>query len=311
MKKWGLIFLVIAGIALGSVYFFIPATISMSSITPVKAFNSTLGKFLSSPEKINQSLQGTTTKTDSTYHYKDLSFYISKFIYNGDEININNGSEQIKSHLMALEVKEGSSILYWSAEMEAGNNPVTRILKYFEAKKIKNTMKEVVKQMAVYADNNVNMYGIDVKEIELKDSILISTKVSTTKEPTVNEIYAVIKNLTDYAVAQNAAATDSPMLNIKQEDDGHFEFMVGLPINKVITETSDFRIKRMPYQGKMFVAEVKGGPAAIKKGLTELGNYLTDSKRSTPAIPFELLITNRSLETDSSKWITHLYYPVM
>lgn len=311
MKKWGLIFLIIASVALGSIYIFIPSTISMSSITPAKAFNSTLGKFLSSPDKINQSLQGITTKTDSIYHYKDLSFYISKFIYNGDEININTGSGQIKSHLMALEVTEGSSILYWSAEIEAGNNPVSRIMKYFEAKRIKTTMKEVVKQMAAYADNNVNMYGIGVKEIQLKDSILISTKVSTASEPNVNEIYAVIKKLTDYAAAQKAAIVDSPMLNVQQTDDGHFEFMVGLPINKIITENSDFRIKRMPYLGKMFVAEVKGGPAAIKKALTELGNYLTDSKRSTPAIPFELLITNRSLQTDSTQWITHLYYPVM
>jgi hypothetical protein len=311
MKKWFLVFLVIAIVALGSVYFFIPSTISMSSITPVKAFNSTVGKFLSNQEKINQSLQGIASRKDSTFTYKDLSFYISKFIYNGDEINISTGGDHITSHLMALEVTEGASIFYWSAEMEAGNNPVSRILNYYRAKKIKETMKAVVVQMAAYVDSNVNMYGIDVKEIELKDSILISTKVSTAAEPTVSEIYAVIKKLTDYATAQNAIATDPPMLNVKQEDDGHFEFMVGLPINKLITENTDFRIKRMPYQGKMFVTEVKGGPATIKKGLVELGNYLTDSKRSTPAIPFELMVTNRALETDTTKWITKLYYPVM
>jgi len=67
----------------------------------------------------------------------------------------------------------------------------------------------------------------------------------------------------------------------------------------------------MPVNGKMFVAEVAGGSSTIQNGYSALKNYLLDSKRPSPAVPFELLINDRRQITDSAKWQTRLYYPVM
>jgi len=36
-----------------------------------------------------------------------------------------------------------------------------------------------------------------------------------------------------------------------------------------------------------------------------------DYQRAIIAIPFQMLITDRTKETDSTKWITRLYYPVV
>ena len=67
----------------------------------------------------------------------------------------------------------------------------------------------------------------------------------------------------------------------------------------------------MPYNGNVLVTEIKGGTYTIKKSFDQLENYLTDAKRTSPAIPYEMMITDRSKETDTAKWVTRLYYPVM
>lgn len=172
-------------------------------------------------------------------------------------------------------------------------------------------MDVLMDAMKNYLEHPSNMYGLEIKEIQLKDSVLISTRTATSTEPGITEIYQQVKKLQDYAAANNATATNSPMLHVQKKDSLHYEFMVGLPVSKRIPETNDIRIKAMPYNGNMLITEIKGGPGNIKNGLRLMDIYREDSKRTSPAIPFELMITNRATEPDTTKWLTRLYYPVM
>ena len=70
-----------------------------------------------------------------------------------------------------------------------------------------------------------------------------------------------------------------------------------------------FELKKM-ILGNVIKAEIIGGIHTVNKGEDELFNYLNDYNRSSPAIPFQELVTNRIEEKDSLKWITNLYYPV-
>lgn len=312
MKKWIIGFLVVAGIAIGSVYYFIPSSIVVSEAKEIKTFRAAVAKFLTSKEKMDQCFAHIRKEQDSVFSFEGFNFSISKIIYNGNIIRITSGDFDVTGNLIPLEVTRDSTSLHWVVALPAaGNNPFTRIKQYFIAKKLKESMSGVLNIMKTYLENPVNIYGIAVKEIQLKDSLLISTRISINKEPDVNDVYQQIKKLQDYALSNNATSTDAPMLHVQQNDSTHFEFMVGLPINKPIPETNDIKIKQMPYGGAMFTAEIKGGPATIKNGLKQLAIYKDDTKRTSPAIPFELLVTDRKEESDTSKWITVLYFPVM
>ena len=311
MKKWIIGFLVIACLAAGSIYIFIPSTIVVSEVRKIKTFRAAVAKLLTSKEKISLCFEKVATKKDSVFSYKGFDFTVSKIIFNGTLINISSADLNVSSNLIPLELSRDSSSLYWVATFKTGANPFTRLKEYYTAKKLKAGMSGLLDGMQTYLEHPMNTYGIEVKEIQLTDSLLISTRTTSNGEPGVAAIYSQIKKLEDYARSQNAAATNSPMLNIQKIDAMHFEFMVGLPINKAIAETGDILIKKMPYKGNMLITEIKGGPGAIKNGLTQMDSYRTDSKRTSPAIPFELLITNRVTEPDTSKWVTRLYYPVM
>ena len=57
--------------------------------------------------------------------------------------------------------------------------------------------------------------------------------------------------------------------------------------------------------------EVTGGQKEIEEAQKQMELYITDYQRSIIAIPFQMLITDRTREPDSSKWITRIYFPVV
>ena len=88
--------------------------------------------------------------------------------------------------------------------------------------------------------------------------------------------------------------------------------MVAIPIDKAISGYGTFIPKRMPIiKDNTLLIEVHGGYLTIQKAYAELLNYMQDHHYSSPAIPFELLVTDRSKETDTTKWITRIYAPIM
>jgi hypothetical protein len=98
------------------------------------------------------------------------------------------------------------------------------------------------------------------------------------------------------------------MLHIWQ-DSGLFKTEVAIPVNKAIPQNKIYLIKRM-VPGKILVAEIKGGDYSAREALRQMHIFMTDNNLSSPAIPFQSLITNRMEEPDTLKWITKIYYPV-
>ena len=68
--------------------------------------------------------------------------------------------------------------------------------------------------------------------------------------------------------------------------------------------------KYFQFNGNILVAEVRGGVSTVKQAFRNLSNYVGDYGRQSPALPFESLVTDRLKETDTTKWVTKLYFPV-
>jgi hypothetical protein len=63
--------------------------------------------------------------------------------------------------------------------------------------------------------------------------------------------------------------------------------------------------------GNILTGEVTGGQKQIEEADRQMQLYIMDYQRSIIAIPFQMLITDRTKEPDSTKWITRIYYPVV
>jgi len=214
----------------------------------------------------------------------------------------------IEGTIFFLPVGNDSVQVEWKYALETNSNPINRIHLYGETRKANNNMMDILKSMKAFMEKPENIYGMRIDQVLVKDTILLTTKISSDQYPSIPKIYALISGLKNYISANNAKETNVPMLHV-WKDSGIFHTTVAIPMNVKVPENKTYTVKRM-VPGKILVSEVTGGLYRTSEALRQLGIFMSDNNLSSPAIPFESLITNRMEEPDTSKWITKIYYPV-
>lgn len=312
MKYWMIGLFLLVALLLTGIYFFVPSHVNIQLEKHTNAYENTVLKFLTQSDHLNNWMDRIAEKKENQYQYKGYQYRINKVLSNVVELEISKDGKTYNGFLLPFNIYLDSTALKFTADIETGNNPFTKWSNYQKAMSLKKNAASWLEEMKVYLNETKNVYGFTFKEIQLEDSVLITSRITTNTYPGTAAIYEQVSLLTQYATAQQATPVHHPMLYVKQNAENNtWESMIGLPINKIITDTKDFKIKRMPYGGNMFVTEVTGGPYNIQKGFDALSTYLIDTKRVSPAIPFQILHTDRSKESDTSKWVTRWYYPIM
>lgn len=190
-------------------------------------------------------------------------------------------------------------------------NPIKRIRLYFAANKVKKDISSLLQRINAYYSKTENLYGYPIEKKSVVDSVLISTFTEMKSYPSTAAIYTLIDELKNYIKQQGANETGYPMLNILKTDSANYRVRVALPVDKKLPPSGNISYKWMMGGGNILITEVHGGNDEIQKALGQVQNYISDYKRTAPAISFQSLITDRRKEPDSSKWVTKIYYPVM
>jgi ribosome-binding factor A len=315
MRKFLIVLLALIIIALFCVYIFIPGKIYFSEVVLIKVNRTNAGRFLMDETNWRKWWPGENTENgqvDSTqkpvYFYKDHSYSVEMRMLKGDSILIKNKYQQINSLLTILPVTQDTIAVQWAGESAATSDPLTRVKDYFQTKEIKNNINELLQNMKAFLGKEENLYGMVIDQVKVTDTLLVATQYYSHTYPTTKEIYKLVDELKNYILSQGAIETNNPMLNVTQ-DSGHFKTMVAIPVNKVMPEKNGFLFKRM-VPGKILITEVKGGMHTADKATKQIEMYMNDYHLVSPAIPFQSLVTNRSKEPDTAKWITKIFYPV-
>ena len=169
----------------------------------------------------------------------------------------------------------------------------------------------LLEKLKMHVSNTAHIYNFNIQPVLVVDSMLISTSKTFTAYPTTEQIYTMISDLKGYIRTQQAMETGFPMLNVTTSDSIHYLTRVALPVNRELHTAGDIVYKRMLGRGNILVTEVKGGPGRIKEAFGQMKIYMEDYQRSGVAIPFQSIITDRSKEPDTSKWVTKVYFPVI
>ena len=202
-----------------------------------------------------------------------------------------------------------SSVVEWVNRIETGNNPFKKLGWYFAASQLRSEMNSLLEDLKIYLDKKENIYGMDIRLEKVKDTVLITLKKVLPNYPATADIYAMVDQLKSYIQLQKAQEANFPMLHVIRKDSAHFETQVAIPTDRALPTQEPFILKRM-FAGKILAAEIKGGPAYIANAFNQLEDYRSDNNLASPAIPFSMLVTDRRKESDTSKWVTRLYYPI-
>jgi hypothetical protein len=237
-------------------------------------------------------------------------YHIQKVLVNGFNATAENGSLLYTVDAEFLAAQNQSTRFNLIAEFSFSANPFKKAIQYIaflQAKKELTAFREYIQQFFITPEK---VYGHPISQQRLVHSSLISAKQTYDHNPSVAEIYTLINEVKQYISLNGSMEMDFPIMNVYAADSTSFNLMVAIATDRDLPSSGKFFLKNMVRQGGVLVTEVKGGMQTIENARKEMEYYMNDNKRSSPAIPYQLLVTDRLKETDSTKWITRIYYPV-
>jgi hypothetical protein len=182
-------------------------------------------------------------------------------------------------------------------------------LKHWQAiRSLQGLCNKYMNSLKSYFSSIPAVYEFNIEQKKVINSPHISISREFNGKPNVDDLYGMIDQLRVYIGSQNRKAVDDPIMNMLEES-GKFKVMVALATDTILPSTDQYKLKQMVL-GNILIAEVKGGPERIKACTDQMQRYVSDFGKSSPAIPFQRLITDRRAEPDSTKWITTINYPV-
>ena len=305
MKKILTALVLLLMFALAAVYLFIPRKIKIEAAVPLNAALPGVFRTL-----INDSNWKKWWPGETPFAYNKQAYSIKGKLFNVFDIDIYSDKDTINSRMELVLVKANTMTILWNTEQESSNDPFKRFERYRYAKQTEKNMNAILQSLKTFLQKKENIYGVDIKETLVKDSALISTRRQFDHYPGAQEVDSMIQSLKKYISQNNAIEKNSPMLNVFELGNSRYEAMTAIPVDKALPKTNEFAPKFLLKGGNILEAQIQGGPYTIEKGLKELENYRADYKFNSPAIPYQLLVTDRAKEPDTTKWITRLYYPV-
>ena len=305
MKKTLIGLILLIAVALISVYLLIPGRLKIETTISLPVALPGVSRTLTDENNWKKLWPGETP-----FNYNKQTYSIRIKISSVFDIDIYSDKDTVNSRMEFVSIGNDMMTIGWHAEQITSSNPFTRFSQYRYAKVTEKNMGEILKAMKAFLEKTKNIYGVEIKETLVTDSVLISIRRSFEHYPNVREIDAMIQDLRKYIIQNNGIEKNLPMLNVQKLDSSHYEAMSAIPVDKALPRTPEFAPKFLLKGGNILEAQVQGGLYTIETSLQEIENYRSDYKYNSPAIPYQLLVTDRLKETDTTKWITKLYYPV-
>lgn len=300
MKKWFVSLLVLVILFFSGIYLFIPRTLELSAVALTHCAPAAAYRILSDDGRWTAWQQ--PAKEGDTYT-------ITKKMYNSLNISIQSADMRTGSTLSLLPLSGDSLALQWQCSLPGGNNPFTKLAQYRKAVALKKNMSATLGQLASFLSDKKNVYGYSIQRTSTIDTLLVTTKTVLPYYPLTPDVYRLVDTLRKYVGIQEARQTGPPIMNVTQLDDHAFQLMVALPTDRPLPGNKDIFFRKM-VPGAFMVADVKGGDNSVVHALQQMHLYFDDYKKTAMAIPFAALITDRTHEPDSNRWITRIYAPV-
>lgn len=245
---------------------------------------------------------------DSVFEYNGQQLHIDLVLLNGFQASAVGDSS--KRFVFQFTPQAGSKTAITFATVDyPGADPFNKAAGYLRFFSRNREIKTWVDSVQGFFADTKKLYGIDIVRTRVTDPSLIALKQYFDHEPTVAEVYGLINELRSYIIAQGGKEKNRPMVNMYKETENMYMTMVAIATDKELPATDRYLLKRMEL-GYILTGTVNGGPALVKQGEENLGLYARDYSKVAPAIPYQLWVTDRQLQPDTTQWETKLYYPI-
>ncbi|HEY4337163.1 MAG TPA: GyrI-like domain-containing protein [Puia sp.] len=304
MKKLILVCVGVLIVAVLLIYVLIPSTLTVSRIVPLRCKSAAAWRFVSDEARWGAWWPEEVSRKD---------FHIQALTYQSAGIGIQGEKQVLDSRLTILPVgNQDSSLLQWYTQLHSGWDPVGRVRQYLWQGRLEKTMDRVLEQARLYSEKGENLYGgVNIWIGTLQDTLLVTTRTEKMGMPTSEDIYAQVGRLSNYISKMHCHQTNSPMANISPDTSrpGGYKLMVAMPVDCRLENDGEFVFKRLiPW--KYLIGEIRGGAGTVANAFPNMDTYIRDHQITVMAIPFQMMVSDRRQEPDSTRWVTRIYYPI-
>lgn len=250
-----------------------------------------------------------TKVNDSVYTYYESPITIHKVLMNGFKATMVNKGVEVDLDFSFMADYNAKTSFTLKTVMKITYNPLLRFKQFLSLNSVENDCKRLLYQMQDYFSDVEKVYGFPIEMQKVPNSSYVSTKQTYDHEPTTDEIYALIDEVNEFIDGVEVKIVNYPILNVFKEDSSSYTAMVAVATERDIPSNGKFLLKNMML-GNIVVCEVTGDKNVIRQCNEAVKNYVQDHRKTSPAISFERLITNRRTVQDSTKWRTTINYPV-
>jgi hypothetical protein len=315
MRKWILATVACLAVLTASIYIFIPSNIEISKVVILNCTATGAYRNLSDETKwsgwgLVRAKNLLSSRSDYTFQFGSIYYSIVEKLRNELVVQIENGDFKINSHINLIAKGTDSVIIVWRCAMPSGRDPVNRIRSYREAVHISDNMRNILQQVRGFLENQTNVYGITISPSSITDTCLLAKKYIFPDYPTAHDISEAVSGLKTFAVEHGTFMNGKPMMNVDKQNDHSFQTMIAIPVNRDMSITGEIFSRRM-VPGRFMITDVTGGTYTVNRAIEQLQLYFSDYQKTSMAIPFQSLMTDRNTEPDTSKWLTRLYAPVL
>ena len=220
------------------------------------------------------------------------------------------GGKGVANGIFNIEESDSGSKVTWTMEQQN----MSYFEKYFMAF-MKKKMHEVfnnglsnLKELCE-AEKNSRFGEITVNSSTAQKLLLVKDSATMGEMPyKMGEMYG---KLMTYIVRKELETTGYPLsIYYKWANEGYTNFACAMPINeKVRTYSKTILYEEIPAQ-KVVTVDYWGDYKKMEKAYTAMFAYLETNDLKLSGAPWEEYHTDPMSETDTTKWLTRIYYPV-
>ena len=151
--------------------------------------------------------------------------------------------------------------------------------------------------------------GIDVHLQRIDSFSYISIMDSCLLEDVAQRINSLYTELLVFAARSGINIVVRPIAIYHRLDEKKAVFELGLPVYEQTPVSGRIRFKTM--QGREHVvANFYGSYDTLEDGHNAIQQWLMRYRRKLAGSPWEMYVTDTTVESDPNKWLTRIYYPV-
>lgn len=315
MKKLLVVLAVIFLLFFGGVYLFIPRLIPIHTSTVIEAPANGVLRYVLNERSWGQWWPGQTIGTSSpflaAYKFGDNNYLISDKKISSFILKINNREDTAFTAMNFINERPDSLQIYWDAVIPGSLNPFKRIGSYFHARNLEKDMQHLLDTLTSFYQSEENMYNMHINREALMDSFLVFTDTRSDSFPTTEKIYGLVDQLRLHIRNNKGIEKNNPMMNWSKESDSSYIIRVAIPTDRPLPAAGKIVPKLMPPRVRILTADIRGGQLSADQGMNRMDDFARDHFYKAPGMPFFSLTTDRRTVSDSTKWITRIYYPIM